>query len=209
MDHYPFQLKPLPYPYDALEPFIDGRTVRIHHDKHLKTYVDNLNKALSNYPAYQKYSLEYLLRNSHTLPPEIQTAVHNNAGGVYNHNLYFDLLKKTGNKKPSGSLGNAIEKEFGSFNNFKNEFSKAAQRVFGSGYAWLVADKNGKLKIITTANQDTPLAHDLFPVLLIDIWEHAYYLLYQNRRTDYIENWWNIVNWEEAENNYSRYTRRS
>jgi Superoxide dismutase len=201
-EHYPFSLKPLPYSYDALEPYIDAATVQIHHDRHLKSYVDNLNNTLDEYPQYHSWSLERLLKSASSLPAAIRTAVINNGGGVYNHNLYFDALREPGGRQPEGVLKNALMKAFGSMENFETEMKKAGVSVFGSGYAWLVSDGNGKLKIITTANQDTPLPLGLCPILPLDVWEHAYYLKYQNRRPDAIDGWFNLINWEQAEKNY-------
>lgn len=206
-NHYPFPLIPLPYPYDALEPFIDARTVEIHHDKHLKAYVDNLNKALEPYPIYYDWTLEMLLCNINSLPYDIQTSVRNNGGGVHNHNMYFNIM--SGNpSQPSEKMLTAITDAFGSIVNFKVELKKAALSVFGSGYAWLVMDthanrKNG-LRIMITPNQDTPLPCTVCPVILIDVWEHAYYLKYQNRRAEYIEAWFNVLNWSEAEKYYDQ-----
>lgn len=201
---YPFQLQPLNYSYDALEPYIDAETVHIHHDKHLKTYVDNLNKALEQYPEYQNWTLEQLVKYYMRLPVALQTAVRNNAGGVYNHNLYFDLMGKPNSTQPEGTLLIAIENIFGSVEEFQKLFKAAALAQFGSGWAWLVMDRYGKLKIIQTANQDTPLPQNVCPILLIDVWEHAYYLKYQNRRGDYVNNWWNVVNWNKVAENYRR-----
>jgi Fe-Mn family superoxide dismutase len=206
-DRYEFQLKPLPYPYHALEPSIDAETVKIHHNNHLGTYVKNLNKILSGYPRYQSWNLERLVRDYKMLPREIQTPVKNNAGGVYNHNLYFDLMGHGGRRAPVGELSDAIYSTFNSFAMFKEEFKKTALDQFGSGYAWLVSDRAGRLRIIGTANQDTPLPMGLCPVLLIDVWEHAYYLKYQYRRAEYIDNWWNVVNWEKALENYRKCVR--
>ncbi|WMJ22570.1 superoxide dismutase [Paludicola sp. MB14-C6] len=199
---YPFQLKPLNYSYNALEPYIDEETVRIHHDKHLKTYVDNLNKALQPYPEYHNLSLTQLVKNYMQLPTKLQTAVRNNAGGVYNHNLYFDIMNKPSNSTPQGLLEIAINNTFGSFDEMKNHIKAAALGQFGSGYAWLVVDSYGNLKVIPTPNQDTPLPQNTCPILIIDVWEHAYYLKYQNRRAEYIDNWWNVVNWNKVLENY-------
>jgi len=193
-----FEVLPLAYPYNALEPYIDAETVRIHHDNHYKTYVDRLNAALENYPMYQSWSLERLLKNIGALPPEIQTAVKNNGGGAYNHGLYFSIMGPPQNKMPEGKLKNAIDQAFGSFDAFQQEFGKSALDQFGSGYAWLVAGRDGRLFIKNTANQDTVLPLGFCPVILIDVWEHAYYLKYQYRRADYIKNWFNVVDWDKA-----------
>ncbi len=200
-EYYPFVNLPLPYGYDALEPYIDEKTMMLHHDKHLQTYINNLNDVLKNNPGLQKLSLKELIRSSSCLPQNIKNTVRNNAGGVYNHRLYFDLLKNPSEKRPSGMLAAAIDRDFGSYGMFAEEFKKAALSVFGSGYAWLVY-ACGKLKIVTTPNQDSPVCHHLCPILTIDVWEHAYYLKHYNVRTDYIVDWFNIINWDKAEKNY-------
>lgn len=196
--YYPFENLPLPYAYDAMEPFIDAQTMQIHHDKHLQTYINNLNEVLGKNPQLQKMSLTELLRNLGNLPEEIQNAVRNNAGGVYNHRLYFDMLKNPSELKPVGKLAAAIDDEFGSYEEFKDIFKKAALKVFGSGYAWLVLD-SGKLRIVTTPNQNTPIEHRMCPILPLDVWEHAYYLKHQNVRADYIDDWFMVVNWQLAD----------
>lgn len=197
-----FELKPLPYSYDALEPYIDAETMMLHHDKHHQSYVDNLNNALSKHPDIQFNSLEELLLNVDKLPADIQIAIKNNAGGVYNHNFFWTIMGPNKGGSPTEDLGRAIERDFGSFKAFKDEFKKAALGRFGSGWAWLASDKDGKLSIVSTANQDTLLPLGLTPIIVIDVWEHAYYLKYQNRRADYIENWWNVVDWNKAQENY-------
>lgn len=201
---YPFELTPLPYGYEALEPYIDTKTVTIHHNRHLKTYVDNLNAALASYPFYQTWNLKKLLMNNNRLPKEIQTAVKNNGGGVYHHDLYFaGMSSTTENRFSSNSaLGMEIEKKFGGYEKFKLQLKKNALSQFGSGWAWLVFTPQRQLKIVNTANQDTVLTQGACPILLIDVWEHAYYLKYQNRRADYIDNWFHIINWQQAEQNY-------
>lgn len=195
---YPFKLENLPYDYNALEPYIDEDTMHYHHDKHLQAYVNNLNSALENHPELHNKTLEDLLKNLNTLPTEIQTKVKNNGGGVFNHNLYFDLMTPDSPKKPVGKLAEAIDAKFGSFEKFKETFKKAALDRFGSGWAWLVADKNNELMVVSTPNQDVPLQLEVKPLLLIDVWEHAYYLKYQNRRGDYIDNFFNVVDWEKV-----------
>lgn len=197
-----FELPPLPYTYDALEPYIDTETVKIHHDRHFKAYVDNLNAALSSCPQYFCYTLEKLLLCCRSLPFEIQRAVRDNGGGVYNHTLYFAGMGNCSLSMPCGRLGNRIQECFGSFASFREKFTEAALNQFGSGYAWLVCDNHQNLKIVTTANQNTPLTHHCRPILTIDVWEHAYYLQYQNKRKDYIEAWFHLVNWEYAERRY-------
>lgn len=201
-DYYPFVNTPLPYAYNALEPFIDEKTMHLHHDKHLQTYIDNLNEILDKNPQLQKLSLTQLIKTSGRLPKDLQTSVRNNAGGVYNHRFYFDGLT---NSKESeiGNLYYAVVRQYGNFDNFKNQFKKAALSVFGSGYAWLVYDKR-KLNIVTTPNQNTPLENGMCPILNIDVWEHAYYLKNYNLRAQYIDNWYNVVNWNKAEENYEK-----
>ncbi|MEA4815922.1 MAG: superoxide dismutase [Lachnospiraceae bacterium] len=201
-EHYPFKNTPLPYAYDALEPYIDAKTMELHHNRHLQTYIDNLNNTLKDYPMLQNASLVELIYNAGRLPKEIQMPVRNNAGGVYNHRFYFDNMINSGNSIPIGNLKEAIDSQFGSFENFKSEFKKAALSIFGSGYAWLVADK-GQLKIITTPNQNNPIEQNMCPVLNIDVWEHAYYLKHYNLRAEYIDDLFNVINWEKAEENYN------
>ncbi len=201
-DHYPFSLKPLPYAYGALEPHIDAQTVMLHHDKHLQTYVENLNKALMDYPQYHNWSLLDLVRHYEELPAEIRTVVRNNAGGVYNHNLYFDTMQTPSGGKPVGRLAQAIKMSFGSYEAFQKKMKDASLEQFGSGWAWLVLSRTGKLEIMSTPNQDTPFAHGACPITLVDVWEHAYYLKYQNRRGEYIDNWFPLIHWEQAEVNY-------
>lgn len=196
---YKFVNLPLPYAFDAMEPFIDKKTMEIHHDKHLQGYVDNLNKALERYPELQRLPLEALVTPPDTLPIANKNAIKNNAGGVYNHRFYFNSLIPAANAKaPSGMLLEDINKTYGSFAAFKADFKAAALSVFGSGYAWLVVDNKGDLNIITTANQDTPLSLNLCPILNIDVWEHAYYLKHYNMRANYIDDWFNVVNWDKA-----------
>ncbi|MCL1996323.1 MAG: superoxide dismutase [Defluviitaleaceae bacterium] len=201
---YPFELLPLPYPSDSLEPQIDKQTMEIHHGKHVQTYVDNLNKALENHPNYHSWSLEKLLYNLKSLPEELQAPVRNNGGGVFNHNLYFSILTKGGKPLGDGPLKKAIEKDY-SMDELKAALKQAGLTQFGSGWAWLLADKDGKLTVAKTPNQDTKIEENLTPVLNIDVWEHAYYLLRQNRRPEYIDNFFNVVNWEAAEANYAKH----
>ncbi len=196
--HYPFVNPPLPYAYDALEPFIDTKTMHLHHDRHLQTYVDNLNKALKDHPDLHGWSLEELIGRAGELPEDIRTTVWNNAGGVYNHILYFDGMSNSETRCYAGSLYTAIMEEFGSFDAFYDQFKSKALSVFGSGYAWLVMDQDGRLRIISTANQDTPISLNMSPVLLIDVWEHAYYLKHYNERAAYIDDWFHVVDWEHA-----------
>ncbi len=195
---YPFVVRPLPYEYDALIPVLDEETLTFHHDKHYKTYVDNLNAALADYPELQKKSLTELLTDINRLPAAVKTAVRNNGGGVYNHELYFDSMKSPVGQEPAGALAEAIDRDFGSYRQWKEQMKQAAVGRFGSGWAWLVSDKNGVLSIVQTANQDVPDLEEYVPVLLVDVWEHAYYLQYQNRRADYVEGWFGLINWRKA-----------
>ncbi|MCL6600777.1 MAG: superoxide dismutase [Alicyclobacillus macrosporangiidus] len=195
------ELPPLPYDYNALEPHIDEQTMRIHHDRHHGTYVNNLNAALEGHPDLQAKSLDELLRNIDSVPESIRTAVRNNGGGHANHSLFWEIMSPNGGGQPTGALADAINSTFGSFEKFKDEFSKAAAGRFGSGWAWLVID-NGKLAITSTPNQDNPVMEGKTPILGLDVWEHAYYLKYQNKRPDYIAAWWNVVNWAEVGKRY-------
>jgi len=200
-----FTLPALPYSYDALEPYIDARTMEIHHSKHHGGYVDNLNAAIANYPEFSNKSLEELIGGLQQLPEAIRTAVRNNGGGHWNHSFFWEIMTPNASKKPSGELLKAIEAHFGTFEQFQEAFTKAALTRFGSGWAWLVVTE-GVLKIGSTPNQDNPLM-DLSefkgrPILGIDVWEHAYYLKYQNRRGEYIQNWWNVVNWDKVTEHY-------
>ncbi len=199
---YPFVVRPLPYEYDALVPILDAETLTFHHDKHYKTYVDNLNSALSDYPELQKMSLPQLLTDITALPAAIQTAVRNNGGGVYNHELYFDSMREPVGQEPEGALSEAIERDFGSYRQWKEKMKQAAAGKFGSGWAWLVADKKGALSIVQTSNQDVPDLEEYTPILLVDVWEHAYYLQYQNRRADYLDGWFELINWRKAGKRY-------
>ena len=198
----PFTLPPLPYSYDALEPYIDAQTMQIHHDKHHAAYVANLNKAIAEFPDSGKKSIEELIQNLNSVPEQIRTAVHNQGGGHFNHSLFWQMLKKGGGK-PSAELGSAIDKNFGSFSAFKDKFTEAATKVFGSGWAWLVMD-GSDLKIETSPNQDSPLSLGRQPLLGLDIWEHAYYLKYQNRRPEYIGAFWNVINWDFVAERHAR-----
>jgi len=202
----PFTLPPLPYAYDALEPFIDAQTMTIHHDKHHAAYVANLNKAAANLVGVDvagPLTVEYLLTNLPQLPEGSRMAIRNNGGGHYNHSLFWQMMKKGGGGEPTGDLAKAIDTSFGSFSTFKDNFSKAALGQFGSGWAWLVLDGKA-LKIEGTPNQDTPLSAGRTPLLGIDVWEHAYYLKYQNKRADYVTAWWNVVDWDFAAGRYAK-----
>ncbi|GGI98680.1 superoxide dismutase [Mn] [Alicyclobacillus cellulosilyticus] len=195
------QLPALPYAYNALEPYIDEQTMQIHHQRHHGTYVNNLNAALEGHPDLQAKSIEDLLRGIDSVPESIRTAVRNNGGGHANHSLFWEILSPNGGGQPTGALADAIQSTFGSFEQFKDEFSKAAAGRFGSGWAWLVLN-NGKLEIYSTPNQDSPYMEGKIPILGLDVWEHAYYLKYQNRRPEYIAAFWNIVNWPEVARRY-------
>ena len=197
-----FTLSPLPYAFDALEPHIDARTMEIHHDKHHATYVANLNKALEGAPELAGKSLEALLaHNLAAVPDALKTAVRNNGGGVWNHDLFWQVMGKNAGGAPAGNVAKAkaIAAAYGSFDEFKAKFAAAGLGRFGSGWAWLVKTTAGGVDIVSTANQDTPLSEGKSPVLALDVWEHAYYLHYQNRRADYISSWWNVVNWGTVE----------
>ncbi|GEL77324.1 superoxide dismutase SodA [Tenuibacillus multivorans] len=196
-----FELPELPYAYDALEPHIDKETMNIHHTKHHNTYVTKLNAALEGHSDLQDKSLEELVGNLDALPSDIQTAVRNNGGGHVNHSLFWTILSPNGGGNPTGELADKINEAFGSFDEFKEKFAAAAAGRFGSGWAWLVV-KNGNLEITSTPNQDTPLMEGVTPILGLDVWEHAYYLKYQNRRPDYISAFWNVVNWDEVAKRY-------
>ena len=204
--NYPFTLQPLPYAHDALEPFIDAKTMEIHHSKHVQTYVDNLNKALESHPDYQTWPLERLLYNLEQLPQEIQAPVRNNGGGVYNHNLYFSIIVPGGRVLPEGTLKTAVERDFGSLDALLAQLKAAGLSVFGSGWAWLVSDNTGRLSIYKSPNQDTQIPANLTPVINLDVWEHAYYLKVQNRRAEYIDNWFNVIDWDAARKNYDKFS---
>jgi Fe-Mn family superoxide dismutase len=196
------ELPELPYSYDALEPHIDAKTMEIHHTKHHQGYVDKLNKALEAHPDIADKPLEELLADLGSIPEDIRTAVRNNGGGHYNHSFFWSLMSPEGGE-PEGGIARAINETFGDFNKFKDEFAETASSRFGSGWAWLVMEA-GKLSITSTPNQDTPISSGQTPILGLDVWEHAYYLNYQNKRADYIDAWWNVVNWKQVEENYSR-----
>lgn len=200
---YEYKLPDLDYPYDALEPYIDAKTMEIHHTKHHATYITNLNKALENKSDLQKWTLEELLTSPDKIPEDIKTAVRNNGGGHFNHSMFWKLMKKDGGGEPGGRIANKIKGAFGDFERFKEKFTKAGIGRFGSGWVWLVLDKRGVLSITSTPNQDNPImeSNKNKPILGLDVWEHAYYLKYQNRRAEYIEAWWSVVNWEQVEKN--------
>ena len=197
------QLPELPYDYEALEPHIDAETMRIHHTKHHQGYVNNLNAALEKHPELGEKTVEQLLSDLDSVPQDIRTAVRNNGGGHANHSLFWPCMAPGAGGAPSGKLASAIDSAFGSFETFQETFAKAAATRFGSGWAWLCAGGDGGLLVTSTANQDNPVSEGLKPVLGLDVWEHAYYLNYQNRRPDYVKAWWNVVNWEKVGENFA------
>ncbi|HMR65532.1 MAG TPA: superoxide dismutase [Anaerolineae bacterium] len=196
------ELPSLPYAHNALEPHIDARTMEIHHGKHHQAYINNLNNALSGHADLEAMSIEDLMKNLNLVPENIRTAVRNNGGGHANHSLFWPCMSPNGGGEPSGELASAINSAFGSFASFKEKFGQAGATRFGSGWAWLCVDSSGQLTITSTPNQDSPLSEGLTPILGLDVWEHAYYLNYQNRRPDYISAWWNVVNWDQVAKNY-------
>jgi len=200
----PYQLPPLPYPYNALEPHIDEQTMNIHHTKHHQTYVNNLNAALEQQPDLQNRDIEDLMRNINDVPENARQAVINNGGGHANHSMFWQIMGPNGGGEPAGELADQITQKFGSFEAFKDQFAKAATGRFGSGWAWLVANGSGELEITSTQNQNNPLMDGQTPLLGLDVWEHAYYLKYQNRRPDYINAWWNVVNWDAVSQRYTQ-----
>ncbi len=200
----PFKLPPLAYAFDALEPHIDARTMEIHHDRHHQAYVTNLNKAIAGQAAWESKGPEAIIRQIDEVPENIRTAVRNNGGGHYNHSLFWQMMKKNGGGQPKGDLARAVDKAFGGFDKFKGEFSDAAMKVFGSGWAWLIVDEK-QLKVVSTPNQDTPLMKGHQPLLGIDVWEHAYYLKYQNKRVDYVAAFFNVVNWDFVADRYEKF----
>jgi superoxide dismutase, Fe-Mn family len=192
---HPFQLPDLPYAFDALEPHIDARTMEIHHGRHHKAYTDKLNEALEKHPDWQNREIEEILRNINQVPEDVRTVVRNNGGGYANHALFWEIMSPDGGGEPGGDLGDAIQKAFGSFSDFREKLSTAAAGQFGSGWGWLVVS-GGELKVYSTPNQDSPYMNGDTPILGVDVWEHAYYLKYQNKRPDYLAAWWNTVNWD-------------
>ncbi len=199
-----FTLPPLPYAYDALNPYIDTQTMKLHHDKHHGGYVKNLNAALAKHPELKGKSVEELLRNLDQIPEDIRTTVRNNGGGHANHTMFWAIMSPNGGGKPTGAIATAINSTFGNFETFKQEFNQAGAKRFGSGWAWLVLTENGKLQVTSTPNQDSPLLEGNFPIMGNDVWEHAYYLKYQNRRGDYLKAWWNVVNWDEVNRRFAQ-----
>ena len=197
-----FELPPLPYDYAALEPHIDEQTMRIHHDKHHQAYVDNANKALEG-TEWADRSVESILADLEIIPEDKRAAVRNNVGGHANHSLFWEIMGPNGGGEPSGSVGDAISSTFGSFDELKSAVNDAGVKRFGSGWTWLVKDETGALSVVSTANQDSPISDGQTPILGIDVWEHAYYLKYQNKRPAYLEAWWNVVNWDEVARRYA------
>ncbi len=197
------ELPQLPYEYNALEPHIDAKTMEIHHSKHHQTYVNNLNNALGNHPELESKSIEELVTDLNAVPEDIRTAVRNNGGGHANHSMFWLCMGPSGGGEPTGELLDAINSTFSSLDSFKEQFAKAGATRFGSGWAWLCVDGSGNLVVTSTPNQDNPLSDGLTPILGLDVWEHAYYLNYQNRRPDYISAFWNVVNWEQVAANYA------
>jgi Fe-Mn family superoxide dismutase len=191
-----FEVPPLPYDYTALEPHIDEQTMHLHHDKHHQAYVTNLNAAIEKHPELAGKSAEELIRDLNSVPEDIRTAVRNNGGGHVNHSMFWQIMGPSGGGDPTGPIAAAINDSFGSFDQFKQQFNDAGVKRFGSGWAWLVRGRDGRLAITSTANQDNPLSDGAWPILGNDVWEHAYYLKYQNRRPEYLNAWWNVVNWD-------------
>lgn len=200
----PVQLPPLPYDYGALEPYIDAQTMQLHHDKHHATYTTKLNEAVQKYPELQGQSVVTLLQDLNSVPEDIRTAVRNNGGGHLNHTMFWQIMAANAGGTPTGALAEAIDTAFGSFDTFKQQFAQAGADRFGSGWVWLVLDPQNQLQIVSTANQDTPISDGLYPIMGNDVWEHAYYLKYQNRRAEYLENWWNVVNWTEVDRRFTQ-----
>ena len=198
-----YELPPLPYDYSALEPYIDTQTMQLHHDKHHAAYVNNLNAALQNNSEFASLPVDELMRRLNDVPENIRTAVRNNGGGHANHSMFWKIMTPNGGGEPTGELASAIQQAFGSFDAFKTAFNDAGVKRFGSGWTWLVLDRSGKLQVMSTANQDSPLTEGLYPVMGNDVWEHAYYLKYQNRRPEYLNAWWNVVNWNEITRRYA------
>ena len=203
----PFKLPDLPYAYDALEPHVDAETMKIHHDKHHAAYVNNANKALAGHPDLAKMSVEDLIAHLDEVPDEIRAALRNNAGGHANHSMFWLMMKPGGGGEPKGDLAEAINDSFGSFEDFKKQFSATATKIFGSGWAWLTLTPDKELVIESTPNQDSPLMNGGHPLLGLDVWEHAYYLKHQNRRAEYIDAWWNVVNWDYVAQRYKEATK--
>ena len=200
-----FEVPALPYAYNALEPYIDEQTMHLHHDKHHQAYVDNLNKALEKHADWQKKSVDEILRNINSVPEDVRTAVRNNAGGHDNHTMFWKIMKPQGGGDPSGPIAEVIQKTFGNFNDFKSKFNDAGAKQFGSGWVWLAGKPGGEVQVISTPNQDNPISQGLYPIFGNDVWEHAYYLKYNNRRPEYLAAWWNVINWDEINKRYAAF----
>jgi Fe-Mn family superoxide dismutase len=198
-----YTLAPLPYDYAALEPYIDAQTMQLHHDKHHAAYVNNLNAALANYADLQNKSVEELVADLNAVPEAIRAAVRNNAGGHVNHTMFWQIMAPNGGGEPTGAVADAITSSFGDFASFKQRFNEAGVKQFGSGWVWLVVNPEQKLQIVTTPNQDSPITAGAQPIFGNDVWEHAYYLKYQNRRPEYLDAWWNVVNWDEINRRFA------
>ena len=205
----PAELPPLPYDYAALEAAIDAETMELHHDKHHAAYVNNLNEALADYPDLQGQSVEALLSDLDAIPEDIRTTVRNNGGGHFNHTIFWQIMSPEGGGEPTGEIAQAIEQTFGSFDELQTQFNEAGRARFGSGWVWLVSNGDGDLEIVNTANQDSPIMDGQYPIMGNDVWEHAYYLRYQNERGEYLENWWNVVNWPEINRRYQAATQQT
>jgi Fe-Mn family superoxide dismutase len=198
-----FELSPLPYAYDALEPYIDTTTMQLHHDKHHAAYVNNLNAALEKHPEVQNTSIDDLVTNLSSVPEDIRAAVRNNAGGHINHTMFWEIMGPNGGGEPTGDIAKAINDTFGSFDAFKQQFNDVGTKRFGSGWVWLVRTHQGDLQITSTPNQDSPLTEGHYPIMGNDVWEHAYYLKYQNRRPEYLSAWWNVLNWDDINRRFA------
>ncbi|AFZ30131.1 Superoxide dismutase [Gloeocapsa sp. PCC 7428] len=202
-----FELSALPYNYDALEPYIDAQTMQLHHDMHHQAYVNNLNAAVEKHAQLQSKSLEDLVRELDSIPDDVRTAVRNNGGGHVNHTMFWEIMGPNSGGEPTGAVGEAIQDTFGDFETFKQRFNDAGTKQFGSGWVWLVRSPDGKLEVMSTPNQDSPITQGYFPIMGNDVWEHAYYLKYQNRRAEYLKQWWNVVNWDEINKRFEMSTR--
>ena len=200
----PFELPPLPYDYNALEPYIDAETMMFHHDKHHAGYTKNLNKAVSQYPELASKSAEDILREIDSVPEDVSSTIRNNGGGYVNHKMFWEIMTPNGGGQPTGAIAEAITATFGSFEIFQEQFNEAGKKQFGSGWAWLVLDKEQKLKVMGTPNQDSPFMEGMYPIMGNDVWEHAYYLKYRNKRDEYLQNWWNVLNWDEINQRYQQ-----
>ena len=202
-----FELSPLPYDYNALEPYIDAQTMQVHHDLHHQTYVNNLNKGLENHSELQTKSPEELIKDYSSLPTDVVSVVRNNGGGHVNHTMFWQIMAPNAGGEPTGAIADAIMESFGDFESFKQRFNDAGAKQFGSGWVWLVRNSDGKLEVTSTPNQDNPITSGSFPIMGNDVWEHAYYLKYQNKRPEYLKQWWNVVNWNEINKRFEMSSR--